>query len=255
MRIAIASQLFLIPSTAFSAVVLELDASSLINPTIVGSTRATSNAQGTIVDESDPSTALSNVTFNLSHFDGVTESDSQFFDNNVNNHFEDNSLARWSSNTYRNADGSNLSSTLDALGMRTTGSIEPKALMSINFTQAVEDLVLHFWQIDAGDVFLTSVNGSTTGFSALELSGTLGTVPATGLGPGTQLNAGSGSIRLITDDGSPISSIGLTTAKDGAGTDGWSLFISGASVVPEPSSVTLLLGTICFMAGFRRRKG
>lgn len=246
--------LLLFPTCSFSAVVLELDANSLVNPTVSGNTRATLSAQGTIVDESDTTTPLSNVTFEITPQPGVAFGETVFFDNNVNNHFEDNSLARWSGSSYQNADGSRLGSALDALGLRTSGAIETKGLLSMNFTQGIEGLVIHFWQIDAGDVLLTSVNGSTTGFTASELSGTIATIPTTNLGPGTELNAGSGSIQLITNDGSPITSVGLTTVKDRSGIDGWSLFLSGTSVVPEPSSSLLLGLTSLVLFGRRNRR-
>jgi len=252
---AIIYSLIGLTSSAFSQVVLELGSDSLIDPTIAGNTRATLNAIGTIVDPDQPNVALSTVNFSIDLDDGVPVGDSTFFDNGSSSHFEDNSSPRWSSNNFQNVDGSNVGTNLDTLGLRTTGVIGPKGTITISFTNPVEDLALHLWNLDAGDVFLDTVNGSTD-FTAIELSGNLATIPGGVLGTellsGTEINAGNGSLQFNPADGNPISSITLRTADDGT-TDGWSLFISGAQVVPEPSSVALLgLGGLALL-GRRKR--
>ena len=237
----------------YSAVVLELGPSAFVNPQGIFGGDATLEVNGTMVDPADPSTALTTVDFTITPEPGVSFGDTVFLDNGVITSF-DNDQSLWNAGAYQNADGSSVGTNLDRLGLRTTGAREDKGTVDVVFGDALNDLVLHFWQMDVGDVVLEQVNGSTA-FTATELSGTIITNPATGLGPGTVLRSGNGSIQLTPDDGSPISSIQFRTVKDGSGTDGWSMFISGSEVVPvpEPSSALLLsLGALCATARRRR---
>lgn len=234
-------------ASANAALTLQLDENSLINPQIPhGNTRS---AVGVMADPDNASNNV-NVTFTITCPDPLLTQVSMQFDavtviNNTSNLYNNSNFQR--------VDGSGVGTNLDCLGMRVKNPSSP-ATMEFTFDSPLEQLAIHFSQIDTSSARVVSVNGETSGFGLINLSGNLSgslTSPDYVISP--SLNASQpyqyGSIAFTGSGGSAVSSIVLELDSVNTSTDGYSLQITA---VPEPTTSCLL--AVCFGFYLLRRK-